>query len=659
MPSYPGMTFTFPTNVWRPYMPGVPPKTDSTPTSQLQPPVIPTVKNEPFNTPRVAPPTPPEDTLPIRENTSLFPTEDEAIWRVGQTPSCLPSLHSTVQLVKEHPFNILQRRVDSVLDVNRAMLDQASSRLDMSLDEDDMADDEETANTELLQAASVMKQRLAASMTLRHRELDDLREEYLLRNAEWKRYCSELDRVQSLHVSQDALTHVARLAKRGDGTGPRSETELEHVLVTLSGEDIFEPSQLYQRNVATIPNMISVQPSGAAMALVDLDEENGFVADPRDFYASELQPYVGDWTDDEIEAFKSRFAEQPKQFGFISQAPEIAAKGRTAEQCVVFYYMSKKHRINFRQVLSKYGMRRRRNVASNKGGALLADIQKTDKPVRYKPEREQLPSPAPQSPPPAQPVSQPAPQRPHPMHPPHAPHFTFLPPGAHIPPGAFLFQPLPQGMSRVPTPSSTSATNLSGSHPSASKATPKNPAPVQKPTVKASSTITSVKLSTVPPPGAKSSPAVVAVMKSTPSGPSNPETSKLAPQKSIAAKSPPVKAEPTKAVVPPVSTDQALATASPPLIPAKRGATEDSSPAPASEIAAAPALNPGGRSMRPRRSINFAEPDSDVELEELDGQPPVKRTKRSKPSEKTFHGTAKTKGTRKTAAATVGALDNQ
>ncbi|KAH7100446.1 hypothetical protein BKA62DRAFT_771473 [Auriculariales sp. MPI-PUGE-AT-0066] len=503
---------------------------------------------------------PPQDESVIAgETMSLFPTEEDEVWRVGQNPPFIGSLHKAVDAVHSHSENIIQHRVDIILNSNRQILDAPSSRLAASLTtaDEDWPEGDVVSDT-VRQEVSTMREKLVRAISRRYERVDDLRDEYLARNEEWERYCAELDRVQAIRTADIIPTHLARLAKGIEGASSRSETELEFAMVALSGEEVVEPSLLHQRNVAVIPDMLSVLPDGDAEGLADLEEESGF-------------PYIDDWTEEEIEAFKARFAEQPKQFGYISQALEIQAKGRTPEECVVFYYMTKKKRINFRQVFVRYGTRRRRNVVA-KGGALLADIQKSDKPSRWQqqpePEPERIPPPAPR------PVTRQVPPPP--------------PPGTQYTiPLPFMHPAFAQSSSSHPTIRPVSAT------PGANTANPY---------VTATSTLIK--------PSTTSIATTSAITKVRSSGP-------LTTFVTTAGKTA------FKITIPASSGKPSN------IVTTKRPA----SPAPTAPV--------HSRTMRPRRSMNFAEPDSDEEMD-LEPPKPVKAVEKpAKATEKTGNAAEK------------------
>ncbi|KAG9019775.1 hypothetical protein FRB90_007918 [Tulasnella sp. 427] len=238
-----------------------------------------------------------------------------------------------------------------------------------------------------------------------------LRTQYLALNREWEMRCAELDREKQVNgekqasktpvpttpgaetptFSGNSFFNPVRSTRRNTTAGGlgnlmadavRSDLEFEQVMASLGNEDLVDPNILSIRNAAAIPDMLSVQPRTQPLLDVVYDDTNGVVEYPEQFY--DVSNSLGDWTEEEKEIFMEQFAVNGKQFGKIAEH----LPHKTAEQCVLFYYISKKSLVDYGDVLNnkKYARGRRkvlarRNIASHlgkqKGNALLTDIRTT------------------------------------------------------------------------------------------------------------------------------------------------------------------------------------------------------------------------------------------------------------------------------------------
>jgi hypothetical protein len=212
-----------------------------------------------------------------------------------------------------------------------------------------------------------------------------LREEYLALHERWQAHCAKLDNNSSKKANKDtpaATEEVIVPATTGRSTrrtaamlgdAVRSDLEMEQIIASLGVEELTDPNHLALRNLANIPDMISVS-HGRVDYL--FDDTNNLVDNPIEFYDNSVGMDV--WTDEEKEIFLEQFAANPKQFGII--ASFLPAK--TAAECVSYYYLHKKKHIDFRKIISLYapGKRRRggRRTDKQKGNALMADIRQHD-----------------------------------------------------------------------------------------------------------------------------------------------------------------------------------------------------------------------------------------------------------------------------------------
>jgi hypothetical protein len=211
-----------------------------------------------------------------------------------------------------------------------------------------------------------------------------LREEYLALHERWQAHCAKLDN-KSKKTNKDtppATEEAVVPASSGRSTrrtaamlgdAVRSDLEMEQIIASLGVEELTDPNHLALRNLANIPDMISVSHGEVNYVF---DDTNNLVDNPIEFFDNSKGIDV--WTDEEKEIFLEQFAANPKQFGII--ASFLPAK--TAAQCVTYYYLHKKKHIDFRKVISLYapGKRRRggRRADKQKGNALMADIRQHD-----------------------------------------------------------------------------------------------------------------------------------------------------------------------------------------------------------------------------------------------------------------------------------------
>ncbi|KAJ7741430.1 hypothetical protein DFH07DRAFT_58083 [Mycena maculata] len=219
---------------------------------------------------------------------------------------------------------------------------------------------------------------LSVRFDRRRTALDEKKEylklEYQALHDHWRRHCDSLNQqamtkpVESENVPVSGRTTRRSAANLGDTV--RSDLEMEQIIASLGYDEATDPNQLSARNLATIPDMISV--TGRVEYV--FDDTNHFVENPSEYYA----PYTGinDWTEPEKEMFLDKYAAFPKQFGAIAEF----LPNKTASQCVDYYYLHKKKLIDFRRVVSQFApnKRRRRRTGKQKGNGLLSDIRQHD-----------------------------------------------------------------------------------------------------------------------------------------------------------------------------------------------------------------------------------------------------------------------------------------
>lgn len=169
------------------------------------------------------------------------------------------------------------------------------------------------------------------------------------------------------------MQHGGRTTRRSTAItdAVRSDFEMEQIIASLGNDDATDPNHLSMRNLAKVPDMISVV-NGEVDYLFDDTADR--VENPSEYFASDTG--IGEWTEAEKKIYLDKFAAHPKQFGVIADA----LPNKTAGQCVDYYYLHKKRLINFRQVVSQFApnKRKRRGMGKRKGNGLLADIAMHD-----------------------------------------------------------------------------------------------------------------------------------------------------------------------------------------------------------------------------------------------------------------------------------------
>ncbi|KAF9022837.1 hypothetical protein BGZ52_000515 [Haplosporangium bisporale] len=136
----------------------------------------------------------------------------------------------------------------------------------------------------------------------------------------------------------------------------RSEAELLEIIQSLENADMRNPDVRASRTAATVPPMI-LDPF--VREHVHYYDYNHLVTDPAKYYR--LGPVTDAWSEEEREIFTKRYLNYPKQFGKIAAGIE----GKTASQCVLFYYREKK-KIGFKEMLSNRGRKRKNNGGKRK-----------------------------------------------------------------------------------------------------------------------------------------------------------------------------------------------------------------------------------------------------------------------------------------------------
>ena len=200
-----------------------------------------------------------------------------------------------------------------------------------------------------------------------------LREEYLALHENWVAHCAALNEQQKTLASEHEMQHGGRTTRRSMAItdAVRSDFEMEQIIASLGNDDATDPNHLSMRNLAKVPDMISVV-NGKVDYLFDDTADR--VEKPSEYFAPDSG--IGDWTEAEKKIYLDKFAAYPKQFGVIAEF----LPNKTSGQCVDYYYLNKKRLIDFRKVVSQFApnKRKRRGMGKKKGNGLLADIAMHD-----------------------------------------------------------------------------------------------------------------------------------------------------------------------------------------------------------------------------------------------------------------------------------------
>lgn len=214
-------------------------------------------------------------------------------------------------------------------------------------------------------------QQFETRQTMLMEKVERLRNEYIDLHEKWLVHCATLDE-QAKPSETEAVQPSGRTTRRTANLTDtvRSDLEMEQIIASLGNDDATDPNHLSQRNLAVIPDMISVTRGQVDYAF---DDTNHLVTDPHEYYAPRTG--IDDWTEEEKIILCDKFAAHPKQFGIIADY----LPNKTQAQCVSYYYLHKKKFINFRKVVAQRGPgKRKRRSDKRKGNALLTDIQRHD-----------------------------------------------------------------------------------------------------------------------------------------------------------------------------------------------------------------------------------------------------------------------------------------
>ena len=313
--------------------------------------------------------------------TIVRPDRDTFSANAKEAESLTEAVHMVVGARQQLDVQTREERVNPILMSNAAIAlplpDVPTPSADTLVQE--VLADQRVENT-IHAFGSHVRNSLVANMGSRQETVDEkivqLRREYLALHKEWVIRCAELDNSHRVDPTAGEVSAVpTRTTRRSAavlGDAVRSDLEMEQIIASLGNDELYDPAHLALRNLAVIPDMISVS-RGRVDAV--FDDTNNAVDDPQSFF--DPSPGLAEWTDDEVEIYKQRFAKYPKQFGHIA----VGLTHKTQAQCVQFYYLHKKALIDFREAITTYGQSKRRRGGrrtDKKKGGLLADIRQHD-----------------------------------------------------------------------------------------------------------------------------------------------------------------------------------------------------------------------------------------------------------------------------------------
>jgi hypothetical protein len=313
--------------------------------------------------------------------TIVRPDRDTFSANAKEAESLTEAVHMVVSARQQLDVQTREERVNPILMSNRAIAPPLPDVPTLPADtpaQEVLAG--QRAKSTIQAFESYVRNSLVANMASRQETVDEkivqLRREYLALHKEWVTRCAELDnshRVDPAGGDVSAVpTRTTRRSAAVLGDAVRSDLEMEQIIASLGNDELYDPAHLALRNLAVIPDMISVS-RGKVDAV--FDDTNNAVDDPQSFF--DPSPGLAEWTDDEVEIYKQRFAKYPKQFGHIA----VGLTHKTQAQCVQFYYLHKKALIDFREAITAYGQSKRRRGGrrtDKKKGGLLADIRQHD-----------------------------------------------------------------------------------------------------------------------------------------------------------------------------------------------------------------------------------------------------------------------------------------
>lgn len=162
-------------------------------------------------------------------------------------------------------------------------------------------------------------------------EDNNLRSEYEQRQKKWLKHTAKCDRQRLLEIQLEDAETASIISGTGPTRGTRNKPVGYEIKEAMIGVEL--PNNVL--NEAKIPKLINDPMEVALFSYVDL---NQFVSDPLEYYYIDRFDPRDVWTEDEQAIFSARYKATPKQFGVIA----AGLPGRSAQDCVVHYYKTKK-----------------------------------------------------------------------------------------------------------------------------------------------------------------------------------------------------------------------------------------------------------------------------------------------------------------------------
>ncbi|WRT66156.1 uncharacterized protein IL334_003109 [Kwoniella shivajii] len=229
---------------------------------------------------------------------------------------------------------------------------------------------------------------------------EQLKNEYLDLDEEWQEHCNFLDTLMEkrgqppvdLYAIPGAILPVVTPGpiapttplpeevfnargnrRRGVGDAVSTEAEFEAILAGLADTAAKDPTYRANKTSAVVPDMYLDEERK-----LRYDDDNDLIEDPLSFYdfKGNAEPI---WTAEERALFVRRYMAYPKQFGRVADG----IPNKTASDCVLYYYRTKKE-VDYKGMLaSKRGGGKKKTIPIKKGGkssSLLADLDR-QKPI--------------------------------------------------------------------------------------------------------------------------------------------------------------------------------------------------------------------------------------------------------------------------------------
>lgn len=166
-----------------------------------------------------------------------------------------------------------------------------------------------------------------------------------------------------------AIDATAQAGRRGRRHGDlvTTEAEFQEILKSLKNEDDEDPVFKARRVAAVIPDMI-IDP--LELQTYKFMDSNNFVRDKASWERRLHSGFDTNFTEIEHDMFCDAFCRAPKRFGEISRS---MGGLRTASECVMHYYISKKA-VNYKYLVSQFKKKASKRSAKKKKKSKTASV---------------------------------------------------------------------------------------------------------------------------------------------------------------------------------------------------------------------------------------------------------------------------------------------